>query len=79
MSRRTPPVSCLVVLVPALALASDAEPARRPMTAEDLWAMGKCQVQTVPGKGWNMRFRLYGPLEPWFEKTWRPGDPEVVQ
>ena len=24
-------------------------------------------------------FRLYGPLEPWFDKTWRPGDPEVVQ
>ena len=21
-------------------------------------------VQTVPGKGWNMLFRLYGPLEP---------------
>ncbi len=36
-------------------------------------------VQTVPGKGWNTVFRLYGPLEPWFEKTWRPGDPEVVQ
>ena len=35
-------------------------------------------VQTVPGKGWNMLFRLYGPLEPWFEKAWRPGDPEVV-
>ena len=36
-------------------------------------------VQTVPGKGWNMLFRLYGPLEPWFDKTWRPGDPEVVR
>ncbi|MEO1129884.1 MAG: DUF1254 domain-containing protein [Planctomycetota bacterium] len=36
-------------------------------------------VQTVPGKGWNMLFRVYGPLEPWFEKTWRPGDPELVR
>jgi len=36
-------------------------------------------VQTVPGKGWNMLFRLYGPLEPWFDKTWRPGDPELVK
>jgi hypothetical protein len=36
-------------------------------------------IQTVPGKGWNMIFRLYGPLEPWFEKTWRPGDPELVK
>jgi len=36
-------------------------------------------IQTMPGKSWNMLFRLYGPLEPWFDKTWRPGDPEVVQ
>jgi len=36
-------------------------------------------IQTVPGKGWNMLFRLYGPLEPWFDKTWRPGDPELVE
>ena len=36
-------------------------------------------IQTVPGKGWNMLFRLYGPLDPWFDKTWRPGDPEVVK
>jgi hypothetical protein len=31
-------------------------------------------IQTVPGKGWNMLLRLYGPLEPWFNKTWRPGE-----
>ncbi len=36
-------------------------------------------IQTVPGKGWNMLFRLYGPLDPWFDKTWRPGDPELVK
>ena len=36
-------------------------------------------VQTVPGKGWNMIFRLYGPLEPWFDKTWRLGDPTLVE
>jgi hypothetical protein len=36
-------------------------------------------VQTVAGKGWNMLLRLYGPLEPWFDKSWKPGDPEVVQ
>jgi len=33
-------------------------------------------IQTVPGKGWNVILRLYGPLKPWFDKTWRPGDPE---
>jgi hypothetical protein len=35
-------------------------------------------VQTVAGKGWNVIFRLYGPLEPWFVKTWRLGEFEVV-
>ncbi len=35
-------------------------------------------IQTIPGKGWNMLFRLYGPLQPWFDKSWRPGDPELV-
>ncbi len=27
------------------------------------------RVQTIPGKGWNLLFRLDGPLDPWFEKT----------
>jgi hypothetical protein len=35
-------------------------------------------IQSVPGKSWNMILRLYGPLDPWFDKTWRPGDPELV-
>lgn len=35
-------------------------------------------VQTIPGKGWNVILRLYGPLEPWFNKTWRPGEIELV-
>lgn len=34
-------------------------------------------VQTVPGKSWNTILRLYGPLEPWFAKTWRPGEIEL--
>jgi hypothetical protein len=36
-------------------------------------------VQTMPGKGWNTLLRLYGPLEPWFDKSWKPGDFEPVQ
>jgi hypothetical protein len=36
-------------------------------------------VQTVPGKGWNTLLRLYGPLEPWFDKTWRPGEIEELK
>jgi len=34
-------------------------------------------IQTVPGQGWNTILRLYGPLEPWFNKTWRPGEIEL--
>ena len=36
-------------------------------------------VQTMPGKGYNAILRLYGPLEPWFEKSWMPGDFESVK
>jgi hypothetical protein len=36
-------------------------------------------IQTVPGKGWNPMLRLYGPLEPWFEKTWRLSEIELVK
>ena len=36
-------------------------------------------VQTMPGKGWCVLLRLYGPLEPWFDKTWKPGDIELVE
>jgi hypothetical protein len=36
-------------------------------------------IQTVPGESWNTILRLPGPLETWFNKTWRPGDIEPVQ
>jgi len=36
-------------------------------------------IETVPNKGWFVILRLYGPLEPWFDKTWRPGEIELVQ
>lgn len=35
-------------------------------------------IATVPGKGWFALIRLYGPLEAWFDQTWRPGDIEPV-
>jgi hypothetical protein len=34
-------------------------------------------IQTLSHKGWFMILRLYGPLEPWFNKTWRPGEIEL--
>jgi len=36
-------------------------------------------VQTIPGKGWNTILRLYAPLQPWFDKSWKPGDFELVK
>ncbi len=35
-------------------------------------------IETVPGKSWFLILRLYGPLEPWFDKTWKPGEIEFV-
>ncbi|HEY3703219.1 MAG TPA: DUF1214 domain-containing protein [Acidimicrobiales bacterium] len=35
-------------------------------------------IQTVAGKKWFAILRLYGPLEPWFERTWVPGDIEPI-
>ncbi|MFO1068205.1 MAG: DUF1254 domain-containing protein [Geminicoccaceae bacterium] len=35
-------------------------------------------VQTIPGEGWNTILRLYGPLEPWFAKAWRPSEIEPL-
>lgn len=36
-------------------------------------------IQTIPGKSYNVLLRLYGPLEAWFDKTWKPGDLELVK
>jgi hypothetical protein len=36
-------------------------------------------IQTVPGKGWNTILRLYSPLEPFFARTWRPSEIELVK
>ena len=35
-------------------------------------------LQTVPGKSWFTILRMYGPLEPWIDQTWRPGEIELV-
>ena len=35
-------------------------------------------IQTDPDKGWFVVLRLYSPLQPFFDKTWRPGEFELV-
>jgi len=35
-------------------------------------------LQTDPGKGWFGILRLYNPLQPFFDKTWRPSEIEPI-
>ena len=46
---------------------------KAPVGKESNW------IQTMPGKGWFTFLRLYGALEPWFDKTCRPGDIELIK
>ena len=39
-----------------------------PTGKDDRW------IQTIPGKGWFVYFRIYGPEQPAFDGTWKPGD-----
>ena len=43
-----------------------------PEGKEDNW------VQTIPGKHWFSYFRLYGPLDPYFDKSWKLDDITAV-
>jgi hypothetical protein len=36
-------------------------------------------LETVPKKSWFVILRIYGPLERWIEKTWRPGEVELIK
>ena len=46
---------------------------RPPKGKESNW------IETVPGKGWFTLLRLYGPLDPWFDNAWQPGEFELMQ
>lgn len=43
-----------------------------PVGMENNW------IPTVPGRAWFTYFRFYGPLEPFFDRTWSPGNIEKV-
>jgi hypothetical protein len=47
-------------------------PTRPDDVAEGNW------IQTDPEKGWFVILRCYSPLQPFFDKTWRPGEFELV-
>ena len=36
-------------------------------------------LETIPGKSWFTFIRMYGPLEPWIKKEWRPSEIELVK
>jgi hypothetical protein len=55
----------------------DADPAQpvelffgptQPEGAENRW------IETIPGKGWFVYFRIYGPEGPAFDGSWKPGE-----
>ena len=35
-------------------------------------------IQSIPGKGWNLLWRIYGPEQDWYDKKWRPSEIELV-
>ena len=36
-------------------------------------------IQTVAGKSWFVAIRFYGPLKPFYDKTWKPGEIELLK
>jgi hypothetical protein len=36
-------------------------------------------IETIPGKSWFVALRMYSPLKPWIDQTWRPGEIEPVE
>ena len=36
-------------------------------------------IQTVPNKSWFLVIRYYGPLKPFYDKTWKPGEIELIK
>ena len=36
-------------------------------------------IKTIPGKGWFVYFRIYGPDQPAFDGSWKPGDFEQIR
>jgi hypothetical protein len=35
-------------------------------------------IKTLPGESWTLILRLYGPMESWFDQSWKPGKIETI-
>lgn len=62
------------------------KPDANPDGSVDIWfaptapaGKEKNWIRTIPGEGWEILMRLYGPLEPYFDRTWKPDDIVKVQ
>lgn len=36
-------------------------------------------IETIPGKSWFVILRMYSPLKPWIDQSWRPGEIELMK
>lgn len=36
-------------------------------------------LETIPGKSWFVILRMYGPLQPWLDRTWRPSEVMLIE
>jgi hypothetical protein len=79
---RYTPIRRTAALVSVATIALLATPALRaqqvpiPTTAAE---KEKNWLRTVPGKGYFVIVRLYGPEKAFFDQSWRPGDVEQVK
>ena len=61
------------------------KPAANPDGSTDIYfgpsspGVGKNWLATVPGKSFWVGLRLYGPEQPFFDQSWKPGDVEKVK
>ena len=61
------------------------KPAQNADGATDLYigkddpGKGKVWLKTIPGKGFFVILRLYGPTKAFFDKTWKPSDIEKIK
>jgi hypothetical protein len=45
---------------------------KAPVSGEHNW------IKTLPGESWTLILRLYGPMESWFDQSWKPGKIETI-
>jgi hypothetical protein len=66
---------------PKPSISSYDKPEMNPDGSVDIWFAPEAPkgkennwIKTIPGEGWFIYIRLYGPLEPYFDQTWKPDD-----